>query len=74
MAILNLVWYILTVINHYQDKHTGFHHYYLLPGDFDKDSKSFHMAAGIMSILAILSPSLSLIATAPLVFLPSVRI
>jgi len=55
-------------------KQASSHHYYLLSGSFDMVSKLFHMAAGIMSTLAILSPSLSLIASAPLVFLPSVRI
>lgn len=47
---------------------------YLLRESPDALSKSFCMDAGIMSMLAILSPFFSLIATAPLVFLPSDRI
>ena len=47
---------------------------YLFSESFDAASKSFCKAAGIMSMLAILSPSLSFMATPPLVFLPSARI
>lgn len=47
---------------------------YLLLGAPQKFSNLFHIAAGTMSTLAILSPSFSLIASAPLVFLLSVRI
>ena len=48
--------------------------YYLLVLASGTFFKSFSLAAGIMSMLAIISPCFSLIATAPLVFLPCVRI
>lgn len=48
--------------------------YYLLVLGSDTFFKSFSLAAGIMSMLAIISPCFSLIAAAPLVFLPCVRI
>lgn len=47
---------------------------YVLSGASDTFSKSFHIAAGIMSTLAILSPALSRMATEPRVFLPRARI